>query len=425
VTAFSKLYSLVRSQAAVYLGASILSRAGSLFLIPLYTRRLTLEEYGHYALFLTLMTVLSMLLSLGLHSAIPSQYFSAQDRTEGKRRASEVARWTAILVVGSGALVIAGIECFAPEGSSSLLGRDSLRLAALGGAGMAVSAVPWKLLRSEQRAYAASAFQLLQFATMTGAGLVLVLVLDRGYAGAVEAAAVAPVVSGLTSLIYILRLPRTGLQLLHLRRALRFAIPFLPHFAAQWLLGAADLWILGEAGFEQELGSYSLAAQVVAPANMVIAAWNLHVGPEMGERFRRGGVPEMRRHLPGVRLSYLGAATIPAAALLVGLPLVAWIVGPEFDSAIAFVPFLLLAILPDPLYFADFQIIYYSGRSGWIGGSTVVAAVANVSLGLLLIPPFGAYGAVAARVAGALVRALIVMYIARKITAQQTIEPPA
>ena len=249
--------------------------------------------------------------------------------------------------------------------------------------------------------------------------------LDRGYAGAVEAAAVAPVVSGLTSLIYILRLPRTGLQLLHLRRALRFALPFLPHFAAQWLLGAADLWILGEAGFEQELGSYSLAAQVVAPVNMVIAAWNLHVGPEMGERFRRGGVPEMRRHLPGVRLSYLGAATIPAAALLVGLPLVAWIVGPEFDSAIAFVPFLLLAILPDPLYFADFQIIYYSGRSGWIGGSTVVAAVANVSLGLLLIPPFGAYGAVAARVAGALVRALIVMYIARKITAQQTIEPPA
>jgi len=386
-----------------------------LLLIPLYTRRLSLEEYGHYALFLTLMNFLSMFLSAGFKTAIPSEYFSENDPAEGKRRASQVARWTALFALGGGALLVVGIECFTLDDSTPLLGRDSLRLAAVGGAGMAISAVPWTLLRSEQRAYAASAFELLQFATMTAAGLVLVLVLDRGYGGAIEAAAVAPAVNGLASLIYILRLPRSVMRVVRLRRVLRFTLPFLPHFVAVWLLGAADFWILGKAGFEQELGGYSLAAQVVAPVTMVITAWNLHMGPEMGKWFRAGGVPKMRAHLFRVRLTYLGAATVPGAALLLGLPLVAWIIGPEFETGIVFVPFLLLAILPDAIYFADFQIIYYSGRSGWIGGATITAALVSVSLGLLLIPPFGAYGAVVARAGGALIRSLIVVYIARRL----------
>jgi O-antigen/teichoic acid export membrane protein len=412
----SKLFALWKSPAAVYLGAAILSRAGSLFLIPLYTRRLSLEEYGNYALFLTLLVFLSPFMSGGLVAAIPSAYFSEKDRAEGKRRASEVARWTALLSLGGGALLLGGVECFAPDDPASLLGRDTLRLAVLGGAGTAISVVPWTLLRSEQRAYAAAAFQLLQFVTTTGAGLVLVLVLDRGYAGAVEAAAGAPMASGLVSLIYIQRLPKSRMHLKRLRAALIFALPFLPHLVAQWLLNAADLWILGKAGFDEELGGYSLAAQVVIPVNMVITAWNQHMGPEMGERFRAGGLPEMRAHLPRVRLTYLGAAVIPAVAVLLGLPLVAWVVGQDFESAIGFVPFLLLAILPNTLYFSDFHIVYYGGRTRWIGAATVVAAAIGVTLGLLLIPSFGAHGAIVARVGGALVRSLLIVRFAGKVT---------
>lgn len=79
-------------------------------------------------------------------------------------------------------------------------------------------------------------------------------------------------VSRLVSLIHILRLPKGGTKSARLSSSFRFAFPFLPHFVAQWVLGAADFWILGKAGFEQELGSYSLAAQVVVPATMVVTA---------------------------------------------------------------------------------------------------------------------------------------------------------
>lgn len=415
VTALSKLAALWKSPAAVYLGASVLARAASLFLIPLYTRRLALEEYGNYALFLTLLVFLSTFISAGLVAAIPRAYFSEKDRAEGKRRASEVARWIALISLGVSAILLLGVECFAPNESAPLLSRRALRLAVLGAAGTALSVVPTTILRSEQRAYAAAAFQLLQFVTMAGGGLLLVLVLDRGYWGAIEAAAGAPIVSGLASLIYIHALPKSDMDVRRLRASLRFALPFLPHFVAQWLLGAADLWILGKAGFEEELGSYSLAAQVAVPVNMVITAWNEHMGPEMGEHFRAGGIHEMRKRLPQVRLSYLASALIPGVAVLLGLPLIAWVVGPEFQSAIVFVPFLLLAILPNTLYFSDFQIVYHGGQTRWIGGATVTASLINVGLGLLLIPAFGAYGAIVARVSGAFARALFVVWAASKV----------
>ena len=386
-----------------------------MLLIPLYTRRLTPEEYGNYALFLTLLVLLSTFISAGLVSAIPTSYFSEKDRAEGKRRASEVARWTALFSMGTALVLLVGVELLAPEAPAPLLGRSSLRLAVLGAAGTAVSVVPPALLRSEQRAYLAAAFQLLQFVTLAASGLIFVLVLDRGYRGAIEAAAGAPMVSGVASLIYIQVLPKSGMHFDRLRAALRFAAPFLPHFVAQWLLGAADLWILGKAGFEQELGSYSLAAQVIVPVTMVITAWNEHMGPEMGERFRSAGIPEMRRNLPQVRLGYLMAAVIPSVAVLAGLPLVAWIVGPDFKPAILFVPLLLLSVLPNALYFSDFQIIYYGGRTRWIGAATVTAAVIHVTVGLIFIPDLGAYGAIASRVAGSAVRSLIVVRLSGRI----------
>jgi len=113
VNVLSRLASLSRSPAAVYLAAVVLSRAGAFLLIPLYTRRLTLEEYGQYALFLTLLAFLSTFMSAGLLSAIPKAYFSEEDRAEGKRRAAEVSRWLALISLGMTGILLIGVECFA------------------------------------------------------------------------------------------------------------------------------------------------------------------------------------------------------------------------------------------------------------------------------------------------------------------------
>src|SRR5262245_14025817 len=64
----------------VYLAASILAKAGALVLIPLYTRKLSPDQYGDLVLAQVLVSILPTLLSWGLASAVGRFYFDGPDR---------------------------------------------------------------------------------------------------------------------------------------------------------------------------------------------------------------------------------------------------------------------------------------------------------------------------------------------------------
>ncbi len=412
----ARAIALLKSPAVVYLGAALLSRVGGFLLVPLYTRRLTLEEYGEYALFLTLLTFLSTFLSLGLVGAITKFYFSSADRDDGRARAAEVARWVIAVCLTSGTILAITVWTLAPDAGVALWSRSTLLLAIVGGLGVAIGPIPSVLLRAEQRPYAAASFQLVQFATTIGAGLLFVLVLDRGYRGAIEAAAAGQAIAGLLAIAYVTALPRGAMSAATLRRALRFAVPFVPHFIAAWLQGAADRWIMNGAGYEAELGEYSLATQVASPVSMLVLAYNDSVGPTLGEHYRRGGLPEVRANLRGVRLRFLAAVLGVGGVLVLALPAIALLVGEDFRSGLLLVPFVLLTLVPDPaLYSADYHVVYYAGRTRVLGGATVIAALVNVALNLLLIPATGAWGAIAARFCAGATRAGIVHWAARTV----------
>src|SRR5579862_8778204 len=91
--------------AVIYLIASVLAKAGAFLLIPLYTRKLSREEYGDYALAQTLISILPTLLSLGLFSAVSRFYFEGTDRIAARERVGGVARWLVLITLAT-ALVL-------------------------------------------------------------------------------------------------------------------------------------------------------------------------------------------------------------------------------------------------------------------------------------------------------------------------------
>ena len=68
---------VLSSPAFIYLAGGALARAGAIFLIPLYTRRMSVDQYGGYALVTSLLALLPLFLSCGMTATLSKAYFDS------------------------------------------------------------------------------------------------------------------------------------------------------------------------------------------------------------------------------------------------------------------------------------------------------------------------------------------------------------
>jgi O-antigen/teichoic acid export membrane protein len=383
--------------AALYLGASLVAKAAWFVLIPLYTRRMSVAQYGDFALAQTLVAMLPMLLSLGLSSAVMRFYFDGRDHAASRAKVGGAARWLALITIGSAALLQSLLLLFWPAGRSGIAGRWELSCILWAGAGGALAEIPAVYLRAAQRAIPAALFKLAQFLSILVSGLLLVGWLDRGLRGAIEASALAFVVDGSAGLAYIIVALKGPMTRRLLREALSFSLPFVPHFAAGQLQTVSDRWTMKVVGLQVGLGEYGLASQLVQPVAMTLGAWHDAASPQMGELAREEGAPGLRRRFKWFLGSYMLSAILPGAVLILGLPVLAWFVGGKFLGALWIVPFLAASIVVETVYYPNFNVLFFVNRTRPIPVITVSAALLNLGLNILLIRWFGIAGALLSR----------------------------
>jgi O-antigen/teichoic acid export membrane protein len=382
--------------------ASSIAKASGFVLIPLYTQKLSLTAYGDYILALTMIAILPTVITLGLTAALVRFYFDAQDIEMSRRRIGGVARWVVMIAVGLAILLEGPILRFGqPHG---LWGTWELTCVLWAGVGSVCVHVVTAYLRARQRAYAAAAFQLVEFFSLASAGILLVGVAERGLRGAIEAYAFAYVLNGLAALVYIsLALPGRPTWKL-LREALAISLPFIPHFAANQAHAISDRWTFKGTGLDATLGGYSLASQAVLPASMVVQAWNEAESPRIGEAYRTDGVAGLRRTFHGALWRYVLAALFPVIGVIAVLPLLPLVIQTDYVPFLRWIPVLGLAVIVESVYYPTVNVLFFSGRVRIIPLVTVLSATLNVVLNMVLIPAVGLPGALIARLSAGAVR---------------------
>lgn len=410
----ARLWAALRGGWLVYLGAAVLSRLGSIVLVPLYTRQLTPDQYGSYALVVSLIALLPLVLSLGLTAVVSKVFFDASDPQVARERVGTVARWMFILA-GSGGAALALLAALGwPEGAL-MLSREHVVLAALGGVGSAFATVPESYFRAARQATKVVALQLFTFFGTTGLGVLFVAGLHRGLSGAVEAMAIVGCSVGVYALFFVLRLGGS-LEPGTLARWLPLSVPFVVHFLASWLLTMGDRWVLSAQNLGGELGTYYLAVQLVSPAPLLVATWNELDAARMGEEYRSLGLAGSRASARKRGLVYFLVAVAGAVAVAVIVPFLPLVVGQRFLGAVVFVPALLGAHLLESQYFVPANLLFYAGRTAAIPVVTVTAGGLNVGLAWLLLPRFGVAGLLAARVFASFARSAMMAVAAWRLT---------
>ena len=382
---------------AIYGIGGLVSRIIAVLLLPLYTRYLTPSDYGQIETLLALTTVMGLILRAGITSAFFRFYFDVDD-DEGRLRVLRTSFW---FTMGGGTLGLALLLLFASPVSTLLFGdADAANL--VRAAGVALWATVnyeqmTSLFRVEERSVAFVCASLANVFITIGFTLLLVVSLEKGAIGVIVGNFSGTLIVYLALLGY--RREQLGLQFDRglLREMNRFGIPLVPTALFLWVTNFSDRFFLVKLADVSEAGLYSVGVRVASAMVLLLTAFRM-AWPAFAYSIK--DEREARRTYAYV-LTYLTVVTawVALALTLLSPWLVDLLAAPRFaDSATVVGPLAFATVS----YAAYIVIAIGVGRArrtqfNWV--VTGAAALVNVVLNLVLIPPYGMMGAALATVA--------------------------
>lgn len=389
---------------AAYTAASIFSKLIAVALLPLYTRHLTLEDYGAAEVMFAAVVSASIVIRLGLIEALLRFYYKGdEDPTR------VVATSFAALFWVSTAAALAALP-FAGPISEALLKESAPDLARISIGGLWVLTMFEFLLtlfRLEERARAY--FVTTMLSVLAAIGLTVVLVVGRGEGA--EGLLLGSYASGAAFVLGLIWVHRRRLSLWAerslLRRLLRFGLPTMPAELSLYGLNFVDRIIIVHAAGLPEAGLYSLAVKFAQGVNVLVRGFQL-AWPPLAYSIRDDG--EARRTYAAVVTWFVAACAFVVAGMwLLSRWLVRALAAPEFFGAYQAIGLVATGVTLYALYMVLVVILGRTGRTEFNFPATLAALAANIALNLALVPPLGIVGAGIALVASYIV-VLVLMY---------------
>jgi O-antigen/teichoic acid export membrane protein len=400
-------------QSAIYGLGGIVARLLAVLLLPLYTSYLGTTGFGKIETIVALTTVLVVVLRLGISSAFFRFYF---DSTDPERRTLVVRTsfWFTMTMATAG--LVAGFVLATPLAHLLRLGDDPwlVRAGFVGLWAQMNYEQLTSLFRVEERPVAFVTASIANIFITVGTTVLLVVGLNKGPTGAVVGNFLGTLTVYFALLAY--RRYQLGLQFDRdlLRAMNRFGMPLVPSALALWAINFIDRFFVAVFKGQDEVGVYSLAVRASSVIVFLMVAFRL-AWPAFAYSIEDDAVAKRTYAFVLTYLLFLCCWV----SLVLGL-LSPWIVQvlapnkPAFYRASEAIGILAFA----GTAYAGYTVLAIGiGRArrtqfNWI--VTGAAALLNVALNLLLIPPYGMMGAAISTVA-----AYVAMFIGMTLNAQR------
>jgi len=389
-------FSNILKNSFFYSLASALQGMVSFFLLPLYTRFLSPEDYAILALVASFTGILAAVVSLQIHSGIPRFVIKFLKDKERAR-----AYFTGVFILLAAILFIsclllevfgAGIIRVIFSSKDNIAYSPFFRIAAwtllpalLVSAGLSlVQTLEW-----------GGKFFLLTIAQVTVnilAGVLLVVFLKQGAAGVLW----AQLISSLFALVTVVWLIRDwfGRSFLRIpvkdiKDSIKYSLPIIPHMLSIYIYMYSDRLILQRYVSLADIGIYSIATTLASILLIIVNSVNNAYCPyffKIAETDRQKAGEELKRF---IGVWWAGIMVIFMGYLLFSSYLVRFMTRPSFYPAIPFIPILAGAFIFRGLYCFCANNLFYMEKTKFIPVITVAAALASIALNLIFIPKFG------------------------------------
>jgi O-antigen/teichoic acid export membrane protein len=383
---------------AAYTAASIISKLIAVALLPLYTRYLTLTDYGAAEVMFAAVVTASIVVRLGMIEALMRFYYK-----DGEDPARVVSTSFAALFWLSTAAALIALP-FARPISEALLDHPAPDLARIAIGGLWVLTLHEYLLtlfRLEERARAFFGVTIAN--VLVAIALTVILVVGQGEGA--RGLLLGSYASGAAFVLGLIVVHRRRLSLwvdrALLRRLMRFGLPTMPAELTLYLLNFVDRIIIVRTVGLAEAGLYSLAVKFAQAINVLVRGFQL-AWPPLAYSIRDDD--EARRAYAAIVTWFIaGCAFLVTGMWLFSRWIVRALAAPEFFGSYEAIGLIATGVTLYALYMVLVVILGRTGRTELNLPATSAALVANIALNLLLVPPLGIVGAGIALVASYLI----------------------
>jgi O-antigen/teichoic acid export membrane protein len=216
-------------------------------------------------------------------------------------------------------------------------------------------------------------------------------VFDWGISGFILATAFSDFVSCIFLMTYgkVLKGLKLQLDFKLLKPMLKYSLPLMPTAILWWIVSASDLYMVRYMVGEEANGIYSTAYKI--PTLIALASTIFYQAWQMSATIEKDTAKVFYTQVSNAFQSLLFIAS--AGVMLLLKPLTNILTASDYHQAYLYSTFLIIATLFG--CFCQFSGAIYSAvkeskRSLY---TSIIAAVSNVALNLILIPKFGVYGA--------------------------------
>ena len=400
-----------------YLLSSLTTKAMGFLLIPLFTHYLSPQEYGTLSTVESIGRLLPIFIALYLDSAFNRFYFKEKEVSQERVSSLYSTHFWFILFWGGGV-------CIATIAISPLLFSDLPDVDTLPIVVMVITQLLNQLAVMVTMVWNANllAKKLAIFqVAMSLVGVVLTWYLlvfeSEGWESRLYALGIVSVVQ-VSILIYIAIKSswiKLEFQLNVLKRSLKYSIPLLPNLAAGWIAVSSDRLIMAYYGQLDQVGLYSIAAQIA----MLMYVFNDAITKVQNPIAMSGLTSdkvEAKKNMANFLIGYFTLMSIIYILLvLFSRELLYYFTEKSFHSAYQIVIIIGVIYFCSGIYRVFTNVISYHGAMWNISIAAIIQASINIGLNFVLIPIFGMYAAAFSTVVSMLAYTIWIFYRSQQL----------
>lgn len=392
-----------------YTVGNILIKGIAVVSLPIFSRLMSVADYGTYTTFASYVAVLTIIIGLALHVSVKNALYDFPGKL--REYCSSVSLMT---LLNATVLLTVGLVFAKQIGTLLALDSPLIALLVIESAATALISFYNHILSVD---YQYKEYLWLSFAYAIGGILLSVLLIllvytEKTYYGRAIGATVATVGVALYILFRLYRTAKPKVNKTYWKYGLKISLPIIPHGLSQLVLAQFDRIMIHRIIGSVEAGYYSFAYNVgtiyQVVANSLDTVWTTW----FYERMAGKQYAQIRK----VANYYAFLLAIGAMGLMLISPEVLLIMGgSKYEAGIACAVPIVLAMFFSAMYHFPAVIEYYYKKTHFIAIGTCAAAVVNIILNAIFIPKFGYVAAAYTTVACYVIYYFVHVFLSAKV----------